>query len=174
MTTRTIAAVILTLVIAGCSGDDASSATAGSDESTVEQFVGIVDSHEGEWRASVAKIHAACADSNAVDRCVAVHRTAGEQATALHRALTAAHDPKCQDDPQCSGFLGEVPAAIAELVADTETAALEYSDAVRAWNATGCISPLNWHCGADEQLAMSTALGALTRQFDAWKEQTDR
>jgi hypothetical protein len=174
VTTRAIAAVILTLVVASCSGDDAPSATAGSNESAVEQFVSIVDSHEGDWRASVAKIHDVCADSNAADRCVAAHRTAGEQAQALHRALTAAHDPGCQDNPQCNGFLGEVPAAIAKLVADTETAALEYSAAFKAWDATGCISPLNWHCGADEQLAMSTALGDLTRQFDAWEEQTDR
>jgi hypothetical protein len=32
---------------------------------------------------------------------------------------------------------------------------------------------LDWHCGSDEGLAMSKALGDLTRQFDAWKSHID-
>jgi hypothetical protein len=174
VTTRTIPAVILTLLIAGCSGDVVPAATTQSSEPTLEQFASLVAGHEADWRESVVKIHEICADSNAADRCVAAHRTASEQAEALHVTLTAAHDSECQTDSECSGYLGEVPAAIATLVADTETAAQDYSAAFKAWDATGCVSPLNWHCGADEQLAMSTALGDLTRQFDAWKQHTDR
>jgi hypothetical protein len=174
VTTRAIAAVILAIVVAGCGGDTVPAATTGSSEPTVEQFASLVAGHEAEWRESVANIHDVCADSNAPDRCAAAHQAAGEQAEAFHLALTAAHEPQCRADPQCSGYLGEVPSAIATLVADTETAALEYSAAFDAWEATGCVSPLNWHCGADEQLGMSTALGELTRQFDAWNEHTNR
>jgi hypothetical protein len=174
VTTRAFAAVILAIVVAGCGGDAVPAATTGSIESTVEQFAGLVAGHGAEWRENVASIHDVCADSNAADRCAAAHRAAGEQAEAFHLALTAAHDLQCQAHPECSGYLGEVPSAIATLVADTETAALEYSTAFDAWDATDCISPLNWHCGADEQLAMSEALGELTRQFDAWKEHTNR
>jgi hypothetical protein len=174
VTTRAIAAIILALVTAGCSGDDTSTASAGSSESAVERFASIVDSHEDAWRENVATIHDICADSNAANRCVTAHRTAGEQATSLHRELTAAHDPQCQADTQCGSYVGEVPAAIATLVAGTETAAREYSASFKAWDQTGCVSPLNWHCGPDEQLAMSTALGDLTRQFDAWNERTNR
>jgi hypothetical protein len=174
VTTRAIVAIILILVIAGCSDDDTPTAAARSSESTVERFASIVDGHESDWRQSVETIHDICADSNAAERCVAAHRAAGEQATALHRTLTAAHDPQCPANSQCSGHIGSVPAAIATLVAETETAAKDSSAAFKEWDATGCVSPLNWHCGADEQLAMSTALGELTRQFDVWKQYTDR
>jgi hypothetical protein len=171
MTIRTIAAVIVaTLAPAACGG--AAAATSAASEATVEQYASLVADHEGEWRESVENIHDSCADASAANACAAAYRTASERAEMLRTALSAAHDPDCHTDPQCDGYLGEVPAEIAVLVADTDTAGADYSVALRAWDATNCANPLDWHCGADEAGAMFSTLGALTRQFDAWKAHT--
>lgn len=95
-----------------------------------------------------------------------------EQAETLHLALSVAHDPDCRAGSQCSGYLGEVPADIAALVADTEAAAVDYTGAYEGWEATNCANPLNWKGGAAEAGAIFDTLGDLTRQFDAWRPYT--
>ncbi len=155
MTTRSFAAVIVALTLAGCGGG--ASATTDADDPAVDQYATIVASHDGDWRATVADSDVACADSDAVDACAAAYQTGGEAAAALHKDLSAAQEA------------GEVPAEIAPLVAGTEAAAADYSAAFETWEATNCANPLDSHCGPDEALAMFEAQGELTRQLDAWK-----
>jgi hypothetical protein len=159
VTARTIGALVVALTLAACGGGAA--ATPAAYDATVEPYGSLVGDQDSEWRANVANIDHICADSNAADRCAAAYLTASEQAAEFHSALSAARDG------------GEVPAGIAALVDDTETAAAGYSAAYEAWAATGCASPLNSNCGADEALAMFEAKGELTRQFDAWTARGD-
>jgi hypothetical protein len=154
MTTRTMAAVLVALSLAAC-GDAAATE---ADDTAVDEYATIVASHDGEWRESVTNADFNCVDSNAVDTCAAAYQTGGEAAEALRKALSAAPE------------VGEVPAEIATLVAETEAAAADYAAAYGAWEATECAYPLNANCGADEALAMFQAQGELTRQFDAWKK----
>ncbi len=155
MTPRSIAAAIGALTLAGCGGG--SVATTPGNEASVEQYASLVAGHASDWRESVETIHDSCADSNAVDACAAAYRAASEQAETLRIALSEAN---------------QVPAEIATLVADTEATAGAYSAAFEAWQATNCANPIDFNCGADEAGAMFSALGDLTRQFDAWKAHT--
>jgi hypothetical protein len=168
-----LVAVIVALTLVACSGDDEVGSTTEASESAVERYASLVIGHESDWRERVAHIHDTCADAHAANHCAAAYQKAGELADTFHTALRAAQDPDCQADAECSEYVGEAPAAIATLVAETESAAAEYGVAFEAWAATGCANPLDWHCGADEGLAMSKALGDLTRQFDAWKSHID-
>jgi hypothetical protein len=155
MTTRSIAAVIVALTLAGCGGGDA--ATTEADDTAVDRYATIVAGHDGEWRGSVADSDFACADSDAVDACATAYKTGSVAAEALRKDLSAAR----QAD--------EITAEIATLVADTEAAAADYGAAFEAWAATSCVNPLDSHCGPDKALAMFEAQGELTRQLDAWK-----
>jgi hypothetical protein len=159
MATRSIAAVIVAMTLAGCGGGAA--ATTETDDSAVDRYATIVASHDGAWRASVADADLACADPDAVDVCAAAYQTGSEAATALGRDLSSAREAS------------KVPAEIAALVADTEATAADYSAAYGTWAATECANPHNAHCGPDEALAMFQARGKLTRQLDAWKPHTD-
>ena len=155
-TTPPIVAFLAVLMLAACADSGEPTETTQTSAATVEPYASVVTDHDGEWRASVDESDFACADSTEPDRCAAAYQTGSEEAQALYDELSAAHE-------------GELPAEIAELVADTEAAAADYSAAYEAWAATGCVYPLNAHCGADEALAMFEAQGELTRQLDAWK-----
>ena len=168
-----LAAVIVAITLVACSDNDEVGSTTESAESTVVRYARLVVGHESDWRERVALIHDTCADAHAADHCAAAYQEAGELADTLHITLQSAHDPDCRADRECSEYVGEIPSAIATLVADTEAAAAEYGVAFEAWAATGCTNPLDWHCGADEGLAMSKALGDVTRQFDAWQRHAD-
>lgn len=164
MTMRTIAAGLVALTLAACGGDvvvTGSPPRAGAETGDVRvaQYAGLVAGHEGEWRDSVAHIHDTCADSNAPDVCATAFLTASRHAETLRSAILAAP-------------VDEVPAEIAALVADTEAAAADYSVAFAAWEATNCANPIDFKCSPDEGVAMSRALGELTRQFDAWQPYT--
>ena len=164
MTMRTIAAGVVALTLAACGGDvvvTGSPPRAGAETGDVwvAQYAGLVAGHEGEWRDSVANIHDTCADSNAPDVCATAFLTASRHAETLRSALSAAP-------------VDEVPAEIEALVADTEAAAADYSVAFAAWEATNCANPIDFKCSPDEGVAMSRALGELTRQFDAWQPYT--
>jgi hypothetical protein len=164
MTMRTIAAGLVALTLAACGGDvvvTGSPPWAGAEtgDARVAQFAGLVAGHEDEWRDSVANIHDTCADSNAPDVCAAAFLTASRQAETLRSALSAAP-------------VHEVPAEIAALVADTEAAAADYGVAFAAWEATNCANPIDFKCSPDKGVAMSRALGELTRKFDAWQPYT--
>jgi hypothetical protein len=187
MTSRTIAAVITALTLAACGGGDDSTepataastpaattpaATTEASEATVEQYASLVAKNEAEWRATAADIDDTCTDPGAVVICATKYLTAGFQAEAFRIELSAAHDPECQANPQCSLYLGEVPTEIAGLVATTEAAAEDYAAAQQAWAATGCADPMDSACDAGKAFIMRLTLDQLTQQFDAWKPYT--
>jgi hypothetical protein len=185
MNTATKAAITMVmLALAGCSSDggiDAASSTTpptamatetsavapvttpteGASEATIAQYASLVASHEGEWRETVADIDDTCTDPDAIPICTTIYLTASYQAETLRLELSGAADD-----------LGEPSAEIAQLVADTETAAADYVAAYHAWDATGCDDPLDLECGVSESFEMDRALDGLTRQFDAWSPYT--
>jgi hypothetical protein len=182
-----MAAVITALTLAACGGggDSTEPDTVGStpaattpamtteaSAATVGQYASLVAKNGGAWRATVVDIDDTCTDLDAVAICAAAYLTAGLQAEAFRIELSAAHDPECQANPQCSLYLGEVPTEIAGLVATTEAAAEDYAAAQQAWSATGCADPMDSACDAGEAFMMRLTLDRLTQQFDAWKPYT--
>jgi hypothetical protein len=156
MTTRTIAVGVVALILAACGGsDDEVGTTSGA---TQQQYASLLGGNEGAWREIVANLHHTCADPSAADKCAAAYLTASQQAAKLRSALSSAGD-------------GTEP-EIATLIAETEAAAAEYSAAFEAWEATGCVNPIDSNCGAEEAGAMFAALGEVTRQLDAWEPYT--
>jgi hypothetical protein len=187
MNSRTIAAVLTVLTLAACGGGGGGTepatvgttstvttpaATTGASEATVEQYASLVAKNEGAWRETVADVDDNCTDPDAVATCAANYITAGFQAEAFRIELSAAHDPECQANPQCSLYVGEVPTEIAGLVAITEAAAEDYVAAQQAWSATGCADPMDSACDAGEAFMMRLTLDRLIQQFDAWKPYT--
>jgi hypothetical protein len=156
---RPLVALLAIFTLAACGGGEPAEPT-DANAATVEPYARVVAEHDGEWRASVDESDFACADSSTPDSCAAAYQSGSEQAQALRDDLSAARDGH------------EVPDEVAALIADTEAAAEGYSAAYEAWAATGCVYPLNTHCGADEALAMFKAQGELTRQLDAWEALT--
>jgi hypothetical protein len=130
-------------------------------EATMNQYASLIAEHEGGWRESVVTIDEACTDPDAIPLCVAAYLTASLQAQTLQLVLSAAPEN-----------VGEAHPEIADLVADTESAAADYAEAYEAWSDTGCTDPLDRQCGVSEAFAMSSALAELTRKFDAWRPYT--
>lgn len=128
---------------------------------TIAQYASLIAGHEGGWRESVATIEDTCTDPDAIPICAATYVTAMFQAETLSLELSGAGDE-----------IGEPPAEIAGLVADTEAAASAYADAYEAWSATGCDDPLDDGCGVSESFEMTMALDELTEKFDAWRPYT--
>jgi hypothetical protein len=160
MTTRTIAASVVAIALAGCGGaEPATSSTpegAQHGDSAVRRYASVVASHETEWRRTVDEIHDACADFTAPEQCAAGYLAASQQAEAFRSAL-----------PEAAG--DEIPAEVSALVSDTEAAAAAYTAAFVAWDATNCANPIDFDCAMEESGVLVRALGELTRQFDAWR-----
>jgi hypothetical protein len=142
------------LTLAGCGG--AAVATTAGGEASVEQYASLVAANASDWRE---------------------RRDHPRQLRRLQRGRRLRgglprHQRAGRDAPHRLSEANQVSAEIATLVAETKATAGAYSAAFEAWQATNCANPIDFNCGADQAGAMFSALGNLTRQFDAWKAHT--
>lgn len=128
---------------------------------TIEQFGAIIAEHRGDWSKQVDKTKANCLDPATVAACGLGYMTLGMKADTIHIILTGAHEV---GNPT---YIGEPPAEIESLLADTEIAASEVNPAVEAFQQAGCVDPMDSAC-LTEYIAMDSAVDELSGKLDAW------
>lgn len=149
------------LAAAGCRGEAESfppptptrSATQTPAGPTPQDFAIVVAEHAGEWEETVGRVDADCGDPHTVVACSAGYLTLSFQAQTIDVELAS---------------VGEPPASVAALVAETQEAAKAVASAERALSeAAGCVDPLGTNC-VEEYMQLSGAIDELSRELDAW------
>lgn len=166
---RIIAAAVLTLTtLTACSNpspgtDEASKqpTTGAAERATVENFAAIVAEHHADWNDQVTTTERNCLDPGLVAACSAGYITLGMQAETIRLSLNGAHKIGVP------AYVGEPPAEIADLLAETETAAAAVKGAAAALQAAGCADPMDLKCGK-QLVDLQIAIGDLSGKLDAW------
>jgi hypothetical protein len=165
---RLIGLSALALVVAGCSSNTPA-APASPTTTTVKvvtaktsDYAKVIAENHGEWTDEVTTVKRDCLDPETIPACYAGYLTIGLMGETLNLSLTALHSNR-----SAPGYIGDPPAEIADLVQETEAAALAVQQASEALQAdTACDDPTALECG--EIVPMESTIDDLSGKLDAW------